>query len=636
MRLSESQETEFLMNKLQKEIIFSHHERLVFKPKDNILVSEWSARHRHVAKGPAVGRWSNDLTPYLVQPMDTWNLPWVKKIYLCFAPQTGKTQVALNCLQYAIDQDPGPAMYIMSSEQTAKRISLRQILPSFKASPRISALLSERADDVSTKAMSFKNGMDLMMAWATSAAGMASESVRYLFMDEPGKYPEFAGREADPFSLAEIRTNAYPHSKKIMYFSTPNLEGDAFSNALEDDVDVTYHYHAECPFCSVHQRMEFDSIHWGGFRDYKTIQRKKQAFYTCTSCGMDWNDAYRDDAVKSGRWVPDKDIDRPSSVAFHLPSWYSPFISLSDVAAAFLKGMQDPHKMQAFVTQHKAEPWKDVVERKDETKILSLKVALASGIVPKGTVALTAGIDMQKHGFWFVVRAWMSDLSSHLVHYGTLSTWSDVETLAFGTRYPVEGGGETMGIWRAGLDTGGGQTDFDDWSRTEEAYEWLRSVPKGVVFGLKGASRPQIQRVRKSIIDKWPGKNLPMPGGLELRLLDTGQFKGVIHWRMGRKEGESQRFTLNSETGIDYASQILAEELRKGRKGTTEWKRIRKDNHLLDCEVYAAACADGEWTPSLAFLAKNEKHEQIKTAPRPRIDRDRNDVRTRPTWYANR
>lgn len=635
MRLTDARETEFLKRKFPDQIVFSPHERLVFKAKENITVSQWAARHRFVAKGPSIGRWTNELTPYTVQPMDTFNLPWIRKIYLCWAPQVGKTQVALNCLLYAIDQDPGPAMYVMSAEHTAKKISRRQIIPALRQSPRIAALLSDRADDVSTKAVVFKNGMDLMMAWATSAAEMASESIRYLFMDEPGKYPPFAGKEADPFSLAEIRTNAYPHTKKIMYFSTPNVAGDAFSNALEDDVDVSYRYHAKCPFCKTHQLMEFDSIHWGGHRDYRTVQRKKLARYTCTSCGMDWNDAYRDDAVREGIWVPDKEILRPASVAFHLPSWYSPFISLSDVAESFLKGLQDPTKLQAFVTQHKAEPWQEVVEQKDEKKILELKNSLSSGVVPRDTVALTAGIDMQKVGFWFVVRAWTSDLTSHLVHYGSLSHWSDVETLVFGTRYPVEGSTETMGIWRAGLDTGGGRSEFEDWSRTEEAYQWLRSIPKGVVFGIKGASRPQIQRVKKSVIDKWPGKNIPMPGGLELRIIDTDQFKGLIHWRMTRKGEESQRYSLNADTGIDYASQILAEELRKGRKGVAKWIRTRKDNHLLDCEVYAAACADGEWAPSLAFLAKNERKETVQVK-KTRTESATADGRSRPGWYANR
>lgn len=243
-------------------IIFTEGEQRIFKAKEKITVSEWAERHRVIEKGPAPGQWTNELTPYLVAPMDAWNKPWVQKIFLCFAPQTGKTQVALNCLCYAADQDPGPAMYIMPDEKAVKRLSKRQILPALKKSPRTSELLSPKVDDVSTLQIVFTNGMDVMMAWATSPAVLASESVRYVFFDEPGKYPEFSGREADPFSLGEVRTNAYPFTKKLMYFSTPNLEGDAFSTMLSEDVDVMHHYEAKCPWCDTFQQMVFDSIHW--------------------------------------------------------------------------------------------------------------------------------------------------------------------------------------------------------------------------------------------------------------------------------------------------------------------------------------------------------------------------------------
>ncbi len=82
--------------KLPKQVVFSEAEKIIFRAKEKITVSQWSERHRIVAKGPAAGsRWDNERTPYLVTPMDTFNLPWVRKIYLCFSPQTGKTQVAL-------------------------------------------------------------------------------------------------------------------------------------------------------------------------------------------------------------------------------------------------------------------------------------------------------------------------------------------------------------------------------------------------------------------------------------------------------------------------------------------------------------------------------------------------------------
>jgi hypothetical protein len=87
---------------------FTDPERRVFKAKEKPTVSQWAEKHRIVAKGPVPGPWFNQLS-YLVEPLDTCNQPWARKTYLCFAPQTSQTSVAINCLLYAIDQDPGPS-----------------------------------------------------------------------------------------------------------------------------------------------------------------------------------------------------------------------------------------------------------------------------------------------------------------------------------------------------------------------------------------------------------------------------------------------------------------------------------------------------------------------------------------------
>lgn len=607
-------------------------ERRVWRAREKVTVSQWAARHRQVEAGPMPGQWSNEMTPYLVKPMDAFNRPSVQKIILCFAPQTGKTQVAFNCLLYAIDQDPGPAMYVMPDEKTAKRISRRRIRPMFKSTPRVAGLLGPRADDVTTLAVTFQNGMDLMLTWSTSAAELASESVRYVFFDEIDKYPRFAGQEADPLSLGEVRTTTYPHTRKLVYLSTPTTEGGHIARAMENEADEVWRYQARCPFCRHLQVMEFDQIHWPErIRDPRAMMRKKYAKYGCVKCGMDWDDHSRNKAVRAGAWqrwsAPcwkndarpvEMGRERPLAVGFHLPSWYSPFVSLSEVAAAFLRGLQDPSKMMVFVTQHKAEPWKEVIESKAESEILAHRCDIPPGVAPEEALALTAGIDVQKTGFWFVVRAWGADLTSWLVQYGFLSSWADVETLLFATRYPVQDNARRpMGIWRAAIDTGGGMADDGTWSRTEEIYHWLRANSRGLAFGVKGSSRPQLRRVQVKVIDRMARGNRPIPGGIELRMLDTYQFKGLLHWRLGRKKGESQRFYLHAETGMDYARQILAEELRKDRRGRLEWKQVRRDNHLLDAEIYAAACADPEWYPSLTLLAREmqAREQQMRRHP---------------------
>jgi len=582
---------------------FTPGERRVFKRKEKLTVSQWAERHRIITNGPITGPWRNEITPYCVEPMDTLNAPWVRKVFLQWAPQIGKTQVAFNFMCYLIDQAPGPSMYVMPDEKVAKRISRRRIIPMFRGSPRIRDLMSPRADDTTAFHVQFVNGMDLMMAWATSAAELASESVQYLLMDEVDKFPEFTGKEADPLSLAEIRTNAYPFTKKILLLSTPTVEGNYITKAMEEDADEVRHYHARCPVCAEYQIMVFDSISWGKSRDPREVFRSKLARYYCIKCGMAWDDYMRDIAVKAGKWAARVPVERPSAVGFHLPSWYSPFISMSAVVAAFLRGQDDPTKLMVFVTQHKAEAWKETVIPKKESTVLEHKTDIPAGIVPAEAVALTAGIDVQKSSFWFVVRAWAEDLTSWLIQYGTLYSWADIEALIFNTRYQVKDSNEMMGIWRAAIDTGGGATDTGEWTRTEEIYQWVRAQPPNRVYGTKGATHPQLKRIKVSRIDILPRSAKPIPGGLELRLLDTSQFKGLLHWRMERKEGESQRFFLHADTGMDYAHQILAEELARDRRGKTYWKQKHRNNHLLDCECLAASCADSEWLPSLKMIA---------------------------------
>ncbi len=577
-------------------IEFTGGEKQVFSKKPAISVSQWAEKYRIVTRGPKKGLWTNDLTPYLVKPMDMFNKPWVRRIVLRFAPQTGKTQFAFNCLCYAIDYDPEAALYVMPDEKTAKRISRRQILPMLKNSPKIAKLLSPRTDEVSTLAVQFQNGMDLSLAWATSAAELASESYKYIFFDEPEKYPALAGREGDPIYLGEVRSTAFPDTHKILYFSTPNAEKGAIMRA-ESECDQHFIYHARCPVCKEFQKMEFNNIHWPENAGYQTVKRKKLAEYQCTNCVIAWDDHMRNKAVAAGEWFPDKPVARPAGVSFYLPAWYSPFVSLSDVAADFIHGHKEPAKLKIFCTQRKAEPWKNVIIQQDEKSILAARCSLPAQIVPDEAVCLSCGIDVQKRGFWFVVRAWARDYTSWLIQYGSLALWEDVERFLFESSYPIQSGGK-MRIWRAAIDTGGGKK-YADMSMTEETYWWIRmnGVGRGCrCYATKGSSRPLLGKVSVTKpIDKTPsGKSLP--GGLQIISLDTHSIKDMFFYRLGQavKQGSYAAY-LHKDTGNDYALQVTAEEKRKDDRGAEFWVQIRKDNHLLDAECLAHIVVDPEW-----------------------------------------
>ena len=149
----------------------------------------------------------------------------------------------------------------------------------------------------------------------------------------------------------------------------------------------------------------------------------------------------------------------PKKIGFHLPAWISYFVTLSESAAAFLRGLNNRTKMKDFRNNSAAEPWQEyeVLAKQEDTQILECKADFAPQTIPESAVALTAGVDLHKAGFPYVVRAWAKDFTSRNIDHGHLGSWNDLEQPLFNTEYPVENSSRTMRIWRAGLDTGGGE-----------------------------------------------------------------------------------------------------------------------------------------------------------------------------------
>ena len=604
-------------------------ERRVFRVRDRIegrpvTTSEWADRHRVVTEGGRRGPWSTSFTEYSRQAMDAFNLPWIRQIILCWGPQTSKTQVALNCIGYSADQDPGPAMWIVPSEKKAGDAVNKKLMPMIRTSKRLADLLSPRAQDSTKRSIRFTNGMEILVTWASSASELASESIRYLVLDETDKYSEYTGREADPVSLAEQRINAYPHNYKILKISTPTLEGGVIWTALTQEADEVWDFWVPCPVCGKYQVMKFEFCTWpSDIKDWRTILRNRPAYYSCCHCGFKWNDRAKNEAVRRGYWKPREAVPggRPAVIALHLPSWYSPFISFSRVAANYLKGLDDPAKMLAHITQDRAEGHSERVETKKEDEVLEQhRCELPPMIVPKDAVALTAGIDTHKSYFRFVVKAWTAPSAgfhSYTIHYGDLASFEDIETL-LDASYPVEDSEDlSMGIWRAAIDTGGTRNDEEkDGSRTEQVYAFLKANEwRRQIYGVKGgSSKNPHKKIALSTVGavsrrafKTPQKSQINRDTLELRVIDTTHFKLNLHFRIARTPDQTRQFFLHSETDQAFVRELLAEELHKDRKGNYYWKQVRAQNHYLDCETYALACADPEWAPNLTLLSTRGK-----------------------------
>jgi phage terminase large subunit GpA-like protein len=353
------------------------------------------------------------------------------------------------------------------------------------------------------------------------------------------------------------------------------------------------------------------------------------AWYECPQCSEHWTDYDRDRAVRHGVWRDRNGgvelmeylrLHRPAKIGFHASSWISPFVSFSTIAASFLKGQSDINKLKDFFNKHLAEPWKLNVISKNAEQILSARCDLKPQTVPESAIALTCGVDKQKHGFWFVVRAWTAELTSWLIHYGYMETEDDVDKLIYESSYPVGDTGRTMRIFRACKDTGGGEK-YEGMSMTEEAYYWLiKNRGRGgvAVWGTKGASNslPGMLKIGEPILSTPSGKKLP--AALRLLHIDTHKAKDQYHYRLQLAAQEDTRNLpgaafLHSGTGADYAEQILAEEKQIVDKGAEEWVNPhQRPNHLLDAEILASVCVEMEFPGGgLRLLAERLRQQTL-------------------------
>ncbi len=608
--------------------------------------ADWADKNRRLTKHSSqyVGKWRTDRFFYQKGPMDAFSSNRVRLIVLKWGTQLGKTEIQLNSMGYAIDEAPGPILGVYSSEKIVKKVSSTRIQPMINSCPVLRSKKHPAADKFKIEEMHFQDCI-LYLSSAQTPGDLASTPIQYLFCDELGKFPTFSGKEGDPVGLAMERQKAFPFTSKTVLVSSPTTPEGTISRYF-DTCEEQLMFFVPCPHCGAMQTLDFSQIKW----DTKGLPStdpaswrlaKKSAVYLCASCGETISDQHKVRILQNGEWLREDGTDpdpEAASIGYHLSSLYSPLLTWGAIAAKFLEVKNDPPRFMVFVNGWFAEEWEDTaIEKKDPDDTLGTHLTdLAPSLVPAETWALTMGIDSQATGFYYVVRAWQRDRTSYLIDYGFLPSLEEVRQAAFERSYTVEGSDHRMGIWRAAIDTGGTRLDAGP-SMTEQIYNWLRRIPNGLIYGVKGASWKTGNRVQHRIIDKMPGTfGKPLPGGIVLYLLDVAAFKEALHYRLSIARDQTGAFLFHSQTSQEYVNQLLSEYKRRDtRSGKEAWVQIKgRENHYLDCEIYSMACTDTQFLGGLDVL-RAPVHVPVrkKRPPVVKVARSRfMSGYSRPTW----
>lgn len=579
--------------------LFINTIKATLKKPEKLTVSQWAEKYRVLDESSNFsGKWSNDITPYLVGIMDAFNDPYIQEINFCKPTQVGGTEAMLNMLGWIIMDNPSPTMIVYPSDDLAKDTSNDRIKPSLSKTPEI----KERFYENSSKELNLKfRGMRIYLRGSGSPGKLASKSIKYLFFDEIDKMDGASRKEASPYNLAKERTRTFTYSKKIYTCSTPTLKTN-YVWQIHEDADEQRKYFVPCPHCGEYITFVFKQIRFPEGKEGMTnAERAKDAVYVCQKCGCVITDRDKIKMLRKGEWrdVKKNCVGRPRKVSFWLNALYSRFLTWAEIALEFLDSKDDPEQLQNFVNSWLAEPWEDTKLKTNADLVLERQTESAEFVVPDWAKMLTAGVDVQENCLYWTIRAWGNYMTSQNIAHGQAFSFMELEKI-MNLEYRMQNGSPML-VSLALIDSGYNADSVYDFCVGNS--DW--ALPS------KGSSNPMNSHYKFSTVNKSGSKAF----GMNLVLIDTGKYKDMIAGRM-RKQNGSGAWMVYAGCDREYAEQVTAEHKVNVRtnngKMKQEWvqKTSHADNHYLDCEVYAMAAADVMGVRSLYLTETEEKPKE--------------------------
>lgn len=555
----------YLPDKYQK-VISRALQRL--KPPPKLTVSEWADEYRYLSPESSAepGKWRTDRAEYQRGIMDAFSDPRVHTIVVMSSAQVGKTSIIENIIGYFIHQDPSPILVLQPTLEMAQTFSKDRLAKMLRDTPVLRDKVKDprsRDSGNTTLHKQFPGG-HVTIVGANSPAGLASRPIRVVLADEVDRYPESAGTEGDPVTLAFKRTATFWNRKHAM-MSTPTIKGASRIELAFEQSDKRF-FLVPCPHCGEFQRLKWAQVKW-------TDNNPNTARYCCEHCGALWDDVERHRAVRKGRWEATAPFN--GIAGFHLSELYSPWRKLSETVRDFLAAKDDYEMLKSWVNTALGETFEVQGEGADSHELIA-RLEDYKG-VPDGVHILTAGVDVQDDRIEIEVVGWGASDESWSIAYHRVygspddpATWDEVAHL-------LSADYDGHRIMAACIDSGG--------HFTQQVYRFCKDHQDRRWWPVKGANTTTAPPIGRPSMNN----RLRVP----LFTIGVSAIKETIYFRLKREEpGPGYMHFSKHVNDEEYFRQLTAEQLiTKWRRGVPErrWVKTRERNEALDCRVYAYA-----------------------------------------------
>jgi phage terminase large subunit GpA-like protein len=640
------------------------------KPPEQITVSEWAQRHRHLDESSAEpGPWRNERTPYAVWPMDLLTEgSRCQRLTLMWASQLGKSNVGVNWIGYLIDCAPTVFMYLLPNETSYKKLVNGPIksLENPLHHPRIAAKIKALGKDatLNQSQRDFLGGRGYY-ATAGSPSSVAQSSICKIILDEPDRMEDLKG-EGDPLALAKNRQTSYGDRAQTLIPCTPTDENSRiWAEYLASD---QHRYWVPCPSCGQFLWLDFWRLEWPKDRPITD----DNVILPCPHCHHSIRNHDKEAMMPSGRWLPwieDEQKRRATleeistqtgevfegwlphydtlshttwiqaaspngggAIGTHLSAMYCPhkWVTWSELAREFKAAHQsaDPEKLRVFFNTRLAEPWTGMPgEEVDADSIISL-CAPYTRPVPDPVAALIATIDTQDDRLECQITGLAEHMEMYYIDYAIFyGNPGDVEDGCYDAlrgylRKTFDGMRIRVALW----DSGGHNRN-----QVVNAVErWQREgIP---VMAIRGSSDKDaaVWPLRKTKSRDKQGRSYPVTIGIH-------SCRESLWYRLHLKPGERGRLHFPDQWSddverVEYFSQLTAERrvARKQRGRTVytfEKVSASRRNEAFDLWCYAIAGA--YYLTAIRHLdltadlrRREEAQQPTATAPKPKRSSD--------------
>jgi hypothetical protein len=598
--------------------------RGLLAPDQDTDIIDWLEKNvKNVPYSPQPGPFRVESTPYLIPILRALQDPEIKTIVVQGNVQSGKSMVLELWSAFVPARTPGPMLLLQDIDLNAQDWQQTRLRPLWDNTPATRDRISE-IDRNKWHTTQFERNITWVLG-ANNERNLQRRSIRFLGGDECWQWPKGHLKQA----LA--RRTAFEWQGKSVFVSQGGVEGDEFTELFNSTDRGEWNF--KCVACNERQPFEWVQIKYPDSAKTATgwdlDMVRANTTYECKFCKhkhLDRN-SVRAEMVREPEYVPMNPSAPKDRKGFHFNamsmmwglSWGDLAVECIEAAQSFDSG-GDESKRRDFKQKRMALPWSDEPddgggevlpsgymmqeEWLDEAANINGKVQPPPFTKEQMDNVNFArlrfmAVDVQRKGFYCLVRSWSQDGKSRLIWWGYVDTWEQVR--AEQVKHKVSpiftfvdsGDGPNMEEvyrncatygWNA--TKGSGNTDFP----------WKVQTPYGIKMAYRPYAPAKVVQVGKQSCRMFMFSNLILKDTMT-RLRRAGHH------------------TYAQDAGDEYRKQMQSEHRTRTEAGKPIWVQVGdRPNHLWDCETIGILPA---LMARLVGKGKNKNAVDEKTVDKP-------------------